>query len=1412
MFQHGGKFYLNASNWKRYQQFNNYNNNNKKDRYCDIDNPIGEKSTKKFSCSLKHLNRLKKTKRNCKKTGLRKTNSLYSISSVKERLTNEAGSNTGIDIYKFKQKMANTLSVMTNVLRNVVSKQRIRYKEKGFNLDLAYVCDNIIAMGYPADNYESMYRNPLGDVYKFLEDNHHDHYKIYNLCLERSYDITKFHGRVSVYPFEDHNPPTIELILNFCKDVDDWLKAHPLNVAAVHCKAGKGRTGTMICCYLLYSGQQRTAEDALACYDEKRTKDRKGVTIPSQRRYVQYFSKLMRLGVHYERRTLQFCEIRFSKANTLHSQGTVHCSISVLQDKVQQLQNFPIDFRKHNVLDMKNPSLPVAGDIKVELTKNTKKIFHFWFNTFFVTDSSVVEGEGNDVKFVYTLQKWEIDDVHKDKCYPEDFKVELVFYIDDTNVDRDHMNVSSSNRLTSNHRTTMQNAGTVRMSSQHQQQSNNYSLPQNNSSGSEMNFLCDQKSSLSTSVSSSLGVGGTDTSNGYESIKSTTQHRKGCNNVQAFNNHNNHYNAAAVDVNNSGIVYTNPTPTQHMPLPPNYMEQHQTQQQNQQQIQQHKNNLPQKNQQQQQQQVLTTNQRHLARQVAGGAVDGGEDIYVHHANNIEATCQSSTNINANKSSSSISSSSNNSTNNMGSNSYNHNHHHSNNSSKTSSVSSQSSSSVIGDNEEDWESASNLNHPNKDNSSIQSNFPNNVRNYKNLNSGISKSSNTSFSSSSISTSTSTSSSSNCPSNNKSKTSNSSCTNRVVGDDDDDEKYDDDRKLKFKKINSNHVVKPVLNTVTDTNTKSEEFKVGNNNIANSSLCESDHTTATLVPVTSTSPDNARPKFMHLLMPPKNLQHQQQQSLYKPIFKRKSSYKLVKGSNSNGSSALSNNDFSDDSLTSSTALAAGGVAMSSKLKLKIKLKKNKLKLSQKFQWFQNYFRTDPVDFCENFVQQTTSMRRNSMSSMASRTHKLSTTTPPSVTPPPQVVNDGSSCEQLDQATSVPSVSTSNASIATGDLCEDYYSSICDNQLSFSNSPCKSPRSMADMASSISGGGGGSGSGSVGIGMSHGSFGSSFTRSAGISSSYLRERRETLPGCSSHNNNNRRNNNNVVIVAAKPAKIHAIGFNVSTTNMARQDSFETNGEDNDDIEESPASIYYTPSSALITTGDANENTNTAFVFPQIPQKSDQILLDNEAHSIGHTNVTAPILKPQAKYSLNLVIVKECNESSASDLAKPLSTGSNNESDGIDSDSCDLGHKRMDDINSTTLTEALVLGGKVTATTAPASVCSNSSSSGFCTSECCTTNSSSSSCNCNPFVIDLERHVALIKQEQQQQHNTIQEVIEATTDDRTVTNEINTNNITNISTKISLNCIQEGTSSASTFTSTSNKCDQQQQQYGDDA
>ena len=47
------------------------------------------------------------------------------------------------------------------------------------------------------------------------------------------------------------------------------------NVLAIHCKAGKGRTGLIICCYLMYAGVYSTTEESLKFYGEMRTKDGK---------------------------------------------------------------------------------------------------------------------------------------------------------------------------------------------------------------------------------------------------------------------------------------------------------------------------------------------------------------------------------------------------------------------------------------------------------------------------------------------------------------------------------------------------------------------------------------------------------------------------------------------------------------------------------------------------------------------------------------------------------------------------------------------------------------------------------------------------------------------------------------------------------------------------------------------------------------------------------------------------------------------------------------------------------------------------------------------------------------------------------------------------------------------------------
>jgi len=62
---------------------------------------------------------------------------------------------------------------------------------------------------------------------------------VYYRCSERSYDKSKFRGSVQDFPFDDHHPPSFEVIGRFCLDVDSWLKQDTNHVAVVHCKAGK---------------------------------------------------------------------------------------------------------------------------------------------------------------------------------------------------------------------------------------------------------------------------------------------------------------------------------------------------------------------------------------------------------------------------------------------------------------------------------------------------------------------------------------------------------------------------------------------------------------------------------------------------------------------------------------------------------------------------------------------------------------------------------------------------------------------------------------------------------------------------------------------------------------------------------------------------------------------------------------------------------------------------------------------------------------------------------------------------------------------------------------------------------------------------------------------------------------------
>ena len=110
-------------------------------------------------------------------------------------------------------------------IKSLVSKEKLRLIEDGFNLDLSYITDRIIAMGFPADRLEAFYRNDADEVVAFLKERHGEEFFVYNLCCERRYDARRFSGRVQWVPLQDHHPPPMHVIRPFCESAHSWLAA-----------------------------------------------------------------------------------------------------------------------------------------------------------------------------------------------------------------------------------------------------------------------------------------------------------------------------------------------------------------------------------------------------------------------------------------------------------------------------------------------------------------------------------------------------------------------------------------------------------------------------------------------------------------------------------------------------------------------------------------------------------------------------------------------------------------------------------------------------------------------------------------------------------------------------------------------------------------------------------------------------------------------------------------------------------------------------------------------------------------------------------------------------------------------------------------------------------------------------------
>lgn len=71
------------------------------------------------------------------------------------------------------------------LLRVAVSQNKRRFVDPvgGFDLDLAYICDRVIAMAIPTV-HRAPYRNDISEVARFFSQKHYGHFRVINLCEE----------------------------------------------------------------------------------------------------------------------------------------------------------------------------------------------------------------------------------------------------------------------------------------------------------------------------------------------------------------------------------------------------------------------------------------------------------------------------------------------------------------------------------------------------------------------------------------------------------------------------------------------------------------------------------------------------------------------------------------------------------------------------------------------------------------------------------------------------------------------------------------------------------------------------------------------------------------------------------------------------------------------------------------------------------------------------------------------------------------------------------------------------------------------------------------------------------------------------------------------------------------------------
>ncbi|XP_014117194.1 PREDICTED: tensin-3 isoform X1 [Pseudopodoces humilis] len=297
--------------------------------------------------------------------------------------------------------------------------------EEGYELDLTYITERIIAVSFPAGCSEETYLHNLQEVTRMLKSKHGDNYLVLNLS-EKRYDLAKLNPKIMDVGWPDLHAPLLDKVCTICKAMESWLDNDPQHVVVIHCRGGKGRIGVVISSYMHFTNVSASADQALDRFAMKKFFDDKVSALmqPSQRRYVQFLSGLLSGSVKMNATPLFLHYVILHGIPNLDAGGACRPFLKLYQamQPVYTSGIYSIGSENQSRICIAiDPAQLLKGDIMMKCYHKKYRsatrdvIFRLQFHTGAIQGHSLVFG------------KEDLDNANKDDRFPDYSKVELVF-------------------------------------------------------------------------------------------------------------------------------------------------------------------------------------------------------------------------------------------------------------------------------------------------------------------------------------------------------------------------------------------------------------------------------------------------------------------------------------------------------------------------------------------------------------------------------------------------------------------------------------------------------------------------------------------------------------------------------------------------------------------------------------------------------------------------------------------------------------------------------------------------------------------------------------------------------------------------------------------------------------------------